>query len=236
MNSEEIQSQEEVASKAASPIQSRKGGVLRSAVFFGLFMSALLTLLWMLALPTVFGHKLERDTGCSWGADKLACNPFGFDIRIENAVLGNAPEFGEGRPMMNIRHFEAKANLKALVSGTTEIEHVTLDLDPASLVVDEQGRFNLEKFAKDLFGESRGLGSKMRIAHCRLKVNTVEILDFSTPTPSHKALRLGVDIDDYAAEGAIGILKPLFEIVARAEYLPEAIGGIVDSETVISNL
>jgi hypothetical protein len=44
-----------------------------------------------------------------------------------------------------------------------------------------------------------------------------------------------VDIDDYEAEGALGIFKPLFEIVARAEYLPEGTGGIADAKTVISS-
>lgn len=189
----------------------------------------------MIGLPFAFGYKLQKDTGCSWAANRLACNPFGFDIRIEDAVLGNASQFGEGRPMMDINRFEAKAKLKSLVSGSTQIERAFLDLDRVSLVVDEQGNLNLEKFAKDLFGESKGLGEKLRIQHCHLKIKTVEILDYSSPIPTHKALRLGVDIDDYEAEGALGIFKPLFEIVERAEYLPEGIGGIADSKTVISS-
>ncbi len=189
----------------------------------------------MLGLPFAFGYKLEKDTGCSWGASRLACNPFGFDIRIEDAILGNSPQFGEGRPMMDINRFEAKAKLKSLFSGSAEIERAFLDLDRVSLVVDAQGQLNLEKFAKDLFGESKGLGDKLRIAHCHLKIKTVEILDYSSATPTHKALRLGVDIDDFEAEGALGIFKPLFEIVARAEYLPEGIVGIADSKAVISS-
>ncbi len=220
---------------AASPIVSRRGGVLRSALFLGLFISAGITLLWMVALPLAFDYKLEKDTGCTWGADRLACNPFGFDIRIEDAVLGNSLGFGEGRPMMDINRFEAKAKLKSLISGTAEIERAFLDLDRVSLIVDEQGQLNLEEFAKDLFGESKGLGDKLRIQQCHLKIKTVEILDFSSPTPTHKALRLSVDVDDYEAEGALGIFKPLFEIVARAEYLPEGIGGIADAKTVISS-
>jgi len=218
-----------------SPIVSRRGGVLKSAFFFGLFLSAAITLAWMVALPMAFDYKLEKDTGCSWGADRLACNPFGFNIMIENAVLGNAQGFGGGRPMMHINRFEAKAKLKTLISGTAEIEHACLDLDRVSLIVDEQGQLNLEKFAKDLFGESKGLGNRLRIEHCHLKIKTVEIMDFSSSTPTHKALRLSVDIDDYEAEGALGIFKPLFEIVARAEYLPEGIGGIADAKTAISS-
>ena len=235
VNREKEEIREEERPSAKKTITSRRGGVVRSAFFLGLFFSALFTLLWMLALPRAFDYKVERDTGCSWVADRLSCNPFGFAIRIEDAVLGNAPEFGEGRPMMNIRRFEAKAKLKSLISGRTEVERASLELDRVSLVVDEQGQLNLEKFAKDLFGEARGLGDKMRIAHCSLKIKTVEILDYSTPTPSHKALRLGVDIDDFEAEGALGMLKPLFEIVNRSEYLPEGISGIADSESVISS-
>lgn len=189
----------------------------------------------MVALPMAFDYKLEKDTGCSWGAGRLACNPFGLNIRIEDAVLGNSQGFGEGRLMMDINRFEAKAKLKTLISGTAEIERAYLDLDRVSLIVDEQGQLNLEKFAKDLFGESKGLGNQLRIEQCHLKIKTVEIMDFSSPTPTHNALRLGVDIDDYKAEGALGIFKPLFEIVARAEYLPEGISAIADAKTVISS-
>ena len=235
MSQEKKESKNVDLPSAGSPIVSRRGGVLKSAFFSGLFLSAAIILAWMVALPMAFDYKLEKDTGCSWGAGRLACNPFGLNIRIEDAVLGNSQGFGEGRLMMDINRFEAKAKLKTLISGTAEIERAYLDLDRVSLIVDEQGQLNLEKFAKDLFGELKGLGNQLRIEQCHLKIKTVEIMDFSSPTPTHKVLRLGVDIDDYKAEGALGIFKPLFEIVARAEYLPEVIGGIADAETVISS-
>jgi len=208
---------------------------MKSAFFSGLFLSAAIILLWMVSLPMAFDYKLEKDTGCSWGAGRLACNPFGLNIWIEDAVLGNSQGFGEGRIMMDINRFEAKAKLETLISGTAEIERAYLDLDRVSLIVDEQGQLNLEKFAKDLFGESKGLGNQLRIEQCHLKIKTVEIMDLSSPNPTHNVVRLGVDIDDYKAEGALGIFKPLFEIVARAEYLPEGIAGIADAKTVISS-
>lgn len=182
----------------------------------------------MIGLPFAVGAKLERDTGCTWVADRLACNPFGFHMRIEDAVLGNTPDFGQGRPMMNIRSFEATASLKSLAAKTVVIERASLNLSRISLIIDERGKLNLEQFAKDLFGEARGTGDKLRIAHCDLKIETVEILDYSSPEPTHKAVRMGVDIKDFQAEGVLGIFRPLFEIVARAEYLPEGFAGIVD--------
>ena len=208
---------------------------MKSAFFSGLFLSAGIILLWMVSLPMAFDYKLEKDTGCSWGAGRLACNPFGLNIWIEDAVLGNSQGFGEGSIMMDINRFEAEAKLETLISGTAEIERAYLDLDRVSLIVDEQGQLNLEKFAKDLFGESKGLGNQLRIEQCHLKIKTVEIMDLSSPNPTHKVVRLGVDINDYKADGALGIFKPLFEIVARAEYLPEGIGGIADAKTVISS-
>ena len=57
--------------------KSRRGGVVRSAVFMGLFLMASITLAWMLALPTVIGIKIEKDTGNQWEAESVACNPFG---------------------------------------------------------------------------------------------------------------------------------------------------------------
>ena len=81
-----------------SRFQSRRGGVMKSAFFLGLFLAASLTLVWMLALPWGFGVKLERDTGCSLQTERLFCNPFGFDVHFENASLGNAERFGEKRP------------------------------------------------------------------------------------------------------------------------------------------
>ena len=68
------------------------------------------------------------------------------------------------------------------------------------------------------------LNDVLPIADCHLKINTVEILDYALAArPSHKALRLGIDTDDFAAEDAMGLFDPLFKVISRAEYLPDAV-------------
>ncbi len=200
-----------------SELNARRGGILRSAVFLGLFVSALCILLWMLAAPQLIRMKLEGDTQFSWEAKRLSCNPFGFDMRIEDAVLGNSTDFGEGRPMMRIRSFETSGSFKSLISGPAELDVVSLDISRLSLIIDERGALNLERFVEDLLGESRGLREGLKISDCRLKVDTVEIIDYSSPRPSHKALKLGVDVEGFSAESAIGLFDPLFEIMTRSD-------------------
>ena len=72
----------------------------------------------------------------------------------------------------------------------------------------------------------------MPITDCHLKIHAVEIVDYAVPArPSHKALRLGIDADDFAAEDAMGLFDPLFEVISRAEYLPDMVAetaSIVD--------
>ncbi|MGK0241108.1 MAG: hypothetical protein ACI92G_004600 [Candidatus Pelagisphaera sp.] len=209
-------------SEETRSLRSKRGGVLRSAFFLGLFLAAASSLLWMIALPWAFQMKLERDTGCSWTAERLACDPFAFEIRIDDASLGNAEAFGGERAMMKIRSFRARVDMKSLISDEIVVQSVNLDISRMALVLDERGNLNLEQFVRDLFGESRGLGKGIRFVDCSLKVDTVEILDYSSAKPSHKALRLGVDVEGFEGTGAISLFEPLLEIARRAEYLPDS--------------
>lgn len=207
--------------RAFAPLQSTRGGVLKSAFFLGVFLAAACALLWMVALPWALEWKLERETACSWTAERLACNPFAFEIWIDDAEIGNSEVFGGGRALMEIRSFRARAIFESLTSDEIVIERAELDIGRMALVVDERGGLNLEQFVRDLFGESRGLGKGMRFIDCHLKVDTVEILDYSSAKPSRKSLRLGVDVDGFGGEGAISLFEPLLEIARRAEYLPD---------------
>ncbi|MBT6770734.1 MAG: hypothetical protein HOA81_17345 [Opitutales bacterium] len=205
-----------------SSLRSKRGGVLKSALFLGLFLAAAFSLLWMIALPWAFQLKLEKDTGCSWTAERLACDPFGFELRIYDASLGNAEGFGDERAMMEIRSFRARADMKSLISDEIVVDSASLDIRRMALVLNKRGDLNLEQFVRDLFGESRGRGAGIRFLDCSLKVDTVEILDYSSAQRSHKALRLGVDVDGFEGMGAISLFEPLLEIARRAEYLPDS--------------
>jgi len=202
-------------------LHSRRGGVLRSALFLGLFFLASLALFWMVALPRAFEWKFERDTGCDWSAEQLACNPFGFELRVDDAVVGNSDRFGGNRPLMKVRSLRVQADFKSLLSGRSIFERADLEISRIALVVNESGALNLEELIHDLFGERLGFGDELQIRYCRLKVDTVEILDFSGTKPSHTALRLGIDEEGFQAKGAIGLFEPMLEIARRADYLPE---------------
>ena len=223
------------ASAGVSRLRSRRGGIVRAAFFLGLFVAAAGTLVWMLAFPWGFGAKLEKDTGCAIVADRIFCNPFGFEFRLGEAELGNSAHFGDNRPMMKIRSLRGKARFSSLGSNRIVVERAAVDISRLTLVIDESGKLNLSEFMSDLFGEARGLGEGMEIARADLKIDTVEILDYSQPRPTHKALKLGVDVEDFEAEGAIGLFRPLFDILIRAEYLPVDYGRKRVAETIASN-
>lgn len=214
-------------SQNRSPIvrrDSRRGGVVRSALFMGLFLVALVTLIWMIALPAVIGFKIERDTGYLWKAESLACNPFGFELRIEGGVLRSASSTHEGRPILSIRHLKATGPADLLISGGSSLDRVELDIERVTLIRDESGVLNLESFLESLLGGAKALGDGFPIGECHLKIDTVEILDYALPAkPSHRALRLGIDADNFAAQDAMGLFEPLFEVISRAEYLPDVV-------------
>ena len=202
-------------------LESRRGGLLGSALFLGFFLTASLILTWMLALPLAIEWKLERDTGCDWAAERLACNPFGFELRVDEAIVGNSDRFGGNRPLMRIRSLTLQANAGSLLSERAIVDRVDLEISRMALILSEGGSLNLESFVSDLFGERLGFGQGVELRDCRLKVDTVEILDYSSPKPSHKALRLGIDEEGFRGEGAMALFAPLLEVARRAEYLPE---------------
>ena len=98
-----------------------------------------------------------------------------------------------------------------LISEGVRLDSVELDIERITLIRDE--RFiESESVLESLLGGSKALGRGMPIADCHLKINTVEILDYALAArPSHKALRLGIDTDDFAAEDAMGLFDPLFK-------------------------
>ena len=204
--------------------KSRRGGVVRSAVFMGLFLMASITLAWMLALPTVIGIKIEKDTGNLWEAESLVCNPFGFEFLVEGAILKGGKSVHERRPILAIRRLKVTGPANLLISEGVRLDSVELDLERITLIRDASGVLNLESVLESLLGSSKAFGRGMPIADCHLKIHTVEILDYAVPArPSHKALRLGIDADDFAAEDAMGLFDPLFEVISRAEYLPDLV-------------
>ncbi len=174
----------------------------------------------MIALPTVLEGRIERKTGCAWEASRISCNPLGVSLRVEDAILWNAPDFDSERPLLAIRSLEARCSFRAAVSGEGDIDWVDLDLSRLTLVIDERGRLNLDEFARDLFGEELGLGKSGKILRCRLKVDVVDIVDYSGPKVVSKSLRLGVNVDDYEAKGVVGLFEPVFRILSRTENLP----------------
>lgn len=201
-----------------------RGGVVRSALFLGIFLVALITLSWMVALPTVIGFKIEKDTGYKWDAEVLTCNPFGFEFLLEGGFLRDASDTHEGRPVLAIRYLKVTGPVDLLLSGDSSLDKVELDLERITLIRDESGTLNLESILTRILGVSKALGDELPIAECHLKIDTVEILDYASASkPSRKALRLGIDADGFEAKDAIGLFGPLFEIISRAEYLPDEI-------------
>ncbi len=204
--------------------KSRRGGVVRSAVFMALFLMASITLAWMLAFPTLIGIKIEKDTGNLWEAESVACNPFLFEFLVEGAMLRSVSSAQEGRPILAMRRLKVTGPANLLISEGVRLDSVELDIERITLIRDESGVLNLESVLESLLGGSKALGRGMPIADCHLKINTVEILDYALPArPTHKALRLGIDTDEFAAEDAIGLFDPLFEVISRAEYLPDVV-------------
>ena len=204
-----------------SRLRCKRGGVFKSAVALLTFSSALGVLGWMLLSPDALRVEIETRTGFPVEADTLAVNPFGLTVTGENVLIGNPGAYGGGRPMLEIASLELNASLPSIGRGEIWIYDMEMHVPRATLVVNEQGRLNLDAFAVRLFANADGGGQMPFFAEkVRLIVDEVTFVDNSQIMPRSRSLRVSLDTELHDLEDSKEIFGPFVELARRVGSLP----------------
>lgn len=122
---------------------SQGGGAVTQIVLFLVCAFAMLAFGWMLLLPGLFTSVIENRTGFSASVDSFYANPFTGEVRMRGLVVVNPAGFSDEK-FLDLRQFNAKADLFSLFGGNPVLDMTTLDVARITVVTNAQGANNLD--------------------------------------------------------------------------------------------
>ncbi len=205
-----------------SRFNSKRGGVLKSALALLTVLSAGGVLGWMLLMPGAVQMEIETRTGFPATAESMAVNPIGgLSLQGKNLVIGNPGTYGGGEAMLEIESVSGSASLPSLGRGEIWLYELEMHITRATLVVNENGRLNLDAFASRLFSDpATGAQLPFFAEKVRLVVDEVVFVDNSKVVPSRHGIRASLDSERADLEQSRDIFGPLFELARSVGSLP----------------
>ncbi len=205
-----------------SRLGSQRGGVLKSAMALLAVLSAGGVLGWMLLMPGAVQLEIETRTGFPAHAESMAINPVGgLSLDGKKLVIGNPGTYGGGDAMLEIESISGSASLPSLGRGEVWLYELEMHITRATLVVNENGRLNLDAFASRLFADPvTGTQLPFFAEKVHLMVDEVVFLDNSKVMPTRQAIRASLDSERADIEDSRDIFGPLFDLAKSVGSLP----------------
>ncbi len=176
----------------------------------------------MLLMPGAVQMEIETRTGFPATAESMAVNPIGgLSLQGKNLVIGNPGTYGGGEAMLEIESVSGSASLPSLGRGEIWLYELEMHITRATLVVNENGRLNLDAFASRLFSDpATGAQLPFFAEKVRLVVDEVVFVDNSKVVPSRHGIRASLDSERADLEQSRDIFGPLFELARSVGSLP----------------
>ncbi len=205
-----------------SRLGSQRGGVLKSAMALLAVLSAGGVLGWMLLMPGAVQLEIETRTGFPAHAESMAINPVGgLTLDGKKLVIGNPGTYGGGDAMLEIESVTGSASLPSLGRGEIWLYELEMHITRATLVVNENGRLNLDAFASRLFADPvTGTQLPFFAEKVHLMVDEVVFLDNSKVMPTRRAIRASLDSERADLEDSRDIFGPIFDLAKDVGSLP----------------
>ncbi len=214
---------------AAQPAAMR-GGIMLKLLLACTALFALAALGWMLLLPYFVTHRIRERTGFDASVASLMVNPFTGRLVVSGLVLNNPPTFPRAE-FLQVRAFEADAELLTLFTNKPVFSEVTLDIALVALVKRADGRTNAKVFQEYLAGGAPSSAGKparqsFHIRKLRVRFDRFMIADYTPRRPVVREYALNLDrsfsnitdtrqlllpasVDQlFALGGAVGTLLP----------------------------
>jgi hypothetical protein len=216
---------------------SVRGGIMPGLLTLGAAFAALAALAWMLLLPVVVTTWLWQRTGFETSLQSLMVNPFTGRVVARGFVLGNPPVFPR-KEFLQMREFEAEAELTTLFSDKPVFRRVRFDVTLLAMVKREDGRTNIQAFQSYLAGgrapAQPAKGRPFLIRKLEVKLDRFMVIDHSRREPVVREYALQFDRSFVNVTDTQQLLLPssvdqLFALGGAAgSLLPADVAGAID--------
>lgn len=134
---------------------AQRGGIKLKLLLALVAVSATVALAWMLLLPGLVTAQLRQRTGFEANVASLMVNPFTGRIVARGFVLNNPPTFPRAE-FLQVRSFEAEAEMFTLFTDKPVFTRVVLDVGLLALVRRPDGKTNAGVFQNYLLEDVPG--------------------------------------------------------------------------------
>jgi len=209
-----------------------RGGILGKLLVLGAVLGALAALAWMLFMPMWATHWLRQRTGFDVSVQSLMVNPFSGRIVARGVAINNPPTFPRSE-FLQVREFEAEAEVFSLLGDRPVFTRIKLDIGLVALVKREDGRTNLEVFRGYLApakpGRERPAESPpLRIRRLEVRFDRFLIADHTGRQPVVRDFPLNLErsFDNVTDTRQLMLPASLDQLIA----LSGAVGGLLPEE------
>jgi hypothetical protein len=224
--------------------RAEAGGVLFKLIVIMVLLTALVVLGWMLLLPSLARKAVQGGSDFTTQLDRLAANPFTGSFQGGDLYLRNPARFG-GDVFADVAEFDGVVQVRSVTRSELVIETLTLDITKLVLVVDAEGKSNLNAFGESFAAipaaeipryAVAGLPvigdgpSQVLIRRLELKLGRLEVLDLAGAQP----VRVGDDLNYTHTYENVRSVEQLFtpDLLGRLLKSPQLWQALVSSGAV----
>ncbi len=167
-------------------------------VAFVLLLTAALALMLMFFLSHIVQYGITAKTGFPTHVEDLSSNPLRGTLRASGFEVRNPPHYSQPR-FLEIERLDLRVSPGSLFRNRIEVENFELKVPRLTGIRNAEGRINLEEFGsviEEMLDDrrSREPEKEVVIKRFRLKIDKVELLDYSHPS-GDRAEEYRVDVD-----------------------------------------
>ena len=174
-------------------------------------LAVLIPVLWVTLLPNYLAATIRSRTGFGVRMGEFSANPFTGRVHIRDLVLTNPPAW-DGDSFVELREFDAKSSVRALLAGRYSAEVMVVDVAQVNLVKNKEGVLNARAFKDGLkgsAGDSNPAGSKaFLIKRLALKFDTLTYNNHADLLPGTRKYHFKVDTELEDVDSVAKLLAP----------------------------
>ena len=127
----------------SAPTRPQRAGAFVGLILLMLVVAAIATLAWIIILPRAITGSASELTGSPTRLGSLYVNPFTGVFQGKAMVMDNPPDWG-GEALVEVGMVSGQVDMLSLRKKTVVFEKLRIEIDRLVVVVDAQGRTNIE--------------------------------------------------------------------------------------------